>query len=245
MGLPIPGDALRIAEDGEVLIKGPTVFASYWGNSAASAEALTDDGWMRTGDLGELDDEGYLRITGRKKEIIVTAGGKNVAPGPLEDRIRAHALISQAMVVGDGRPYVAALVTVDEEAFPPWKERHGKPADATVADLRDDPDLLAEIQTAVDDANGTVSRAESIRRFGIVDDDFSPGERPADPLAQGPPQRGEQGPVGRHRGPLRVAAVRGARRPTSRRSQAGRSPSGGWALVFSLTRLGARRAGSR
>jgi long-chain acyl-CoA synthetase len=173
VGLPIPGDALRIAEDGEVLIKGPTVFARYWGNSAASAEALTDDGWMRTGDLGELDDEGYLRITGRKKEIIVTAGGKNVAPGPLEGRIRAHALISQAMVVGDGRPYVAVLVTLDEEAFPAWKEKHGKPADATVAELRDDPDLLAEIQTAVDDANSTVSRAESIRRFGIVDDDFS------------------------------------------------------------------------
>jgi len=173
VGLPIPGDALRIAEDGEVLIKGPTVFASYWGNGAASAEALTDDGWMRTGDLGELDDEGYLRITGRKKEIIVTAGGKNVAPGPLEDRIRAHALVSQAMVVGDGRPYVAALVTLDEEAFPPWKEKRGKPAGATVAELRDDPDLVAEIQTAVDDANSTVSRAESIRRFSIVDDDFS------------------------------------------------------------------------
>ncbi len=173
VGLPVPGDALKIAEDGEVLIKGPTVFGRYWGNSAGTAEALTDDGWMRTGDIGELDDEGYLRITGRKKEIIVTAGGKNVAPAPLEDRIRAHFLVSQSMVVGDGRPYVAALVTIDEEAFPVWKEKHTKSAEATAADLRDDPDLRAEIQSAVDDANTTVSRAESIRRFRIVDGDFT------------------------------------------------------------------------
>jgi long-chain acyl-CoA synthetase len=173
VGLPIPGDALKIAEDGEVLIKGPTVFGRYWGNSTATAEVLTDDGWMRTGDLGELDDEGYLRITGRKKEIIVTANGKNVAPAPLEDRTRAHFLVSQTMVVGDGKPYVAALVTVDEEAFPAWKAKHRKPADATAADLRDDPDLVAEIQAAVDDANATVSRSESIRRFRIVDGDFT------------------------------------------------------------------------
>jgi len=173
VGLPVPGDALKIADDGEVLIKGPTVFASYWGNSEGTAEALTDDGWMRTGDLGELDDEGYLRITGRKKEIIVTAGGKNVAPAPLEDRIRAHFLVSQSMVVGDGKPYVAALVTIDEEAFPAWKEKHSKPAGATAAELRDDPDLVAEIQAAVDDANTTVSRGESIRRFRIVDGDFT------------------------------------------------------------------------
>ena len=173
VGLPIPGDALKIAEDGEVLIKGPTVFGRYWGNSTATAEVLTDDGWMRTGDLGALDDEGYLRITGRKKEIIVTANGKNVAPAPLEDRTRAHFLVSQTMVVGDGKPYVAALVTVDEEAFPAWKAKHRKPADATAADLRDDPDLVAEIQAAVDDANATVSRSESIRRFRIVDGDFT------------------------------------------------------------------------
>jgi long-chain acyl-CoA synthetase len=173
VGPPVPGDALKIADDGEVLIKGPTVFTRYWGNSAGTAEALTEDGWMRTGDLGELDDEGYLRITGRKKEIIVTAGGKNVAPAPLEDRIRAHFLVSQSMVIGDGKPYVAALVTIDEEAFPSWKEKHHKAADATAADLRDDPDLVAEIQAAVDDANTTVSRAESIRRFRIVDGDFT------------------------------------------------------------------------
>jgi long-chain acyl-CoA synthetase len=173
VGLPVPGDALKIADDGEILIKGPTVFTSYWGNSAGTSEVLTGDGWLRTGDVGELDDEGYLRITGRKKEIIVTAGGKNVAPAPLEDRIRAHALVSQAMVVGDGRPYVAALVTIDEEAFPAWKEKHGKAADATAADLGNDPDLVAGIQAAIDDANTTVSRAEAIRRFRIVDGDFT------------------------------------------------------------------------
>ncbi|MGA2824594.1 MAG: long-chain fatty acid--CoA ligase [Streptosporangiaceae bacterium] len=173
VGPPVPGDALKIADDGEVLIKGSTVFTSYWGNGASTAEALTEDGWMRTGDLGELDDEGYLRITGRKKEIIVTAGGKNVAPAPLEDRIRAHFLVSQSMVIGDGKPYVAALVTIDEEAFPAWKAKHNKAADATAAGLSNDPDLVAEIQAAVDDANTMVSRAESIRRFRIVDGDFT------------------------------------------------------------------------
>jgi long-chain acyl-CoA synthetase len=173
VGLPVPGNALKIAGDGEVLIKGPTVFGGYWGNSKGTADAVTDDGWMRTGDVGGLDDEGYLRITGRKKEIIVTAGGKNVAPAPLEDRVRAHFLVSQTMVVGDGKPYLAALVTIDEEAFPAWKEKHSKPAGATAAELRDDPDLVAEIQAAVDDANYAVSRAESIRRFRIVDGDFT------------------------------------------------------------------------
>ncbi len=173
VGQVVPGDAIRIADDGEVLIKGPTVFASYWQNPEATADTLTDDGWMMTGDVGELDDEGFLRITGRKKELIVTAGGKNVAPAPLEDRIRAHPLVSQAMVVGDGKPYVAALVTIDEEALPAWKQKHGKPADATIADLRDNNDLIADIQAAVDDANSTVSRAESIRRFRIVDGDFT------------------------------------------------------------------------
>ncbi|HEY0716086.1 MAG TPA: long-chain fatty acid--CoA ligase [Streptosporangiaceae bacterium] len=173
VGQVVPGDAIRISDDGEVLIKGPTVFTSYWQNPDGTAATLTEDGWLRTGDIGELDDEGFLRITGRKKEIIVTAGGKNVAPGPLEDRIRAHALVSQAMVVGDGKPYVAALVTIDSEALPAWKKKHGKPASATVADLRDNNDLIAEIQAAVDDANSTVSRAESIRRFRIVDGDFT------------------------------------------------------------------------
>ena len=173
VGLPLPGVSVRIADDGEVLIKGKTVFPGYWRNDQASADSFTADGWYRSGDIGELDDEGFLRITGRKKEMIVTAGGKNVAPAVLEDRLRTHALISQCMVVGDGRPYVAALITIDPEAFGPWKEQHGKPADATVADLRDDPDLLATIQAAVDDANKAVSRAESIRRFRVLDEDFT------------------------------------------------------------------------
>jgi len=173
VGLPLPGVAFRIADDGEVLVKSQTVFPGYWRNEQATAESFTEDGWLRTGDVGELDDEGFLKITGRKKEMIVTAGGKNVAPAVLEDRLRTHALISQCMVVGDGRPYVAALITIDPEALGPWKEQHGKPATATVADLRDDPDLLADIQSAVDDANKAVSRAESIRRFRVLDVDFT------------------------------------------------------------------------
>ena len=173
VGQPLPGVSIKIAEDGEILIKGPNVFPGYWQNEAATKEAFTEDGWFRSGDLGELDDEGFLRITGRKKELIVTSGGKNVSPAVLEDRLRSHALISQCMVVGDGRPYVAALVTLDADVFGPWKERHGKPADATPSSLRDDPDLVAEVQAAVDDANKAVSRAESIRKFRILDGDFT------------------------------------------------------------------------
>jgi long-chain acyl-CoA synthetase len=173
VGQPLPGVSLRIAEDGEILIKGPNVFAGYWQNKAATAETLDGDGWLHTGDLGELDDEGFLRVTGRKKELIVTAGGKNVAPAVLEDRLRAHPLISQCLVVGDGRPFIACLVTLDEEALEHWKKQHSKPAAATVADLAADPDLTAEIQGAVDDANQAVSRAESIRRFKVLDVDFT------------------------------------------------------------------------
>ena len=134
---------------------------------------MDDGGWLLTGDLGELDDEGFLRVTGRKKELIVTAGGKNVAPAVLEDRLRAHPLISQCMVVGDGRPFIACLVTLDPEALEHWKKQHSKPAGATAADLAADPDLTAEIQAAVDDANQAVSRAESIRRFRVLDVDFT------------------------------------------------------------------------
>jgi long-chain acyl-CoA synthetase len=173
VGLPLPGVAVRIADDGEVQIQGKTVFPGYWQNEKATAEAFTEDGWFRSGDIGELDDEGFLTITGRAKEIIVTAGGKNVAPAVLEDRLRSHLIIGQSMVVGDGKPFVAALITIDDEAFGPWKERHGKPADATVADLKDDPDLIASVQHAVDDANLAVSRAESIRKFRILDSDFT------------------------------------------------------------------------
>ena len=173
VGLPLPGVAIKIAEDGEILIRGVNVFPGYWRNEAATKEAFTEDGWFHTGDVGELDEEGFLKITGRKKEMIVTAAGKNVAPAVLEDRLRSHGLISQCMVVGDGKRFVAALITLDPEAFELWKERHGKPADATIAALRDDPDLVAAVQNAVDDANRAVSRAESIRKFRILDVDFT------------------------------------------------------------------------
>ncbi len=173
VGLPLPGVGIKIADDGEILISGKNVFPGYWHNEAATKEAFAEDGWLLTGDVGELDEEGFLKITGRKKEMIVTAGGKNVAPAVLEDRLRSHALISQCMVVGDGKPFVAALITLDPEALGPWKERHGKPADATIASLRDDPELVADVQAAVDDANLAVSRAESIRKFRILEVDFT------------------------------------------------------------------------
>jgi long-chain acyl-CoA synthetase len=173
VGMPLPGVSARIADDGEILLSGPNVFAGYWQNKEATAADLEPDGWLHTGDLGSLDEAGFLRITGRKKELIVTAGGKNVAPAVLEDRIRAHPLVSQAMMVGDGRPYIACLITLDPDAFGAWKQQHGKPAGAGPADLAADPDLLATIQAAVDDANQAVSRAESIRRFVILPDDFT------------------------------------------------------------------------
>jgi long-chain acyl-CoA synthetase len=173
VGRPLPSVGVRIAHDGEVLISGPHLFRGYWQNEAATKEALDADGWFHTGDLGTLDSDGFLTITGRKKEIIVTAGGKNVAPAVLEDRIRAHALISQCMVVGDQQPFIAALVTIDPEAFDPWKERTGKPAGATVADLVDDADLRAEVQGAVDEANKAVSKAEAIKNFAILRRDFT------------------------------------------------------------------------
>ncbi|WP_327676398.1 AMP-dependent synthetase/ligase [Kitasatospora sp. NBC_00458] len=168
VGQPLPGSAVRIAEDGEVLFKGPQVFTGYWNNPQATAETLKD-GWISTGDIGSLDDEGYLTITGRKKEIIVTAGGKNVAPAVIEDRIRAHALVGEVMVVGDRKPFVACLLTVDEDFFPRWKELNGKPATATVAELREDPDLLAALQSAVDDGNAAVSHAEAVKKFRLLD----------------------------------------------------------------------------
>ncbi len=174
VGLPLPGLSVRIAEDGEILLKSGGVFQGYHQNDEATKEAIGADGWFHTGDLGELDDQGFLRITGRKKEIIVTAGGKNVAPAVLEDRMRAHPLVSQAMVVGDGEPFIAALVTIDPEAFPSWAERVGKGGRA-LSDLLDDPDLHAEVQAAVDDANRAVSKAESVRTFRILPEDFEVG----------------------------------------------------------------------
>lgn len=164
VGKPLPGVTLRIGDDGEILAKGRNVFTGYWENDAATADVIDSDGWFHTGDLGELDADGYLRITGRKKEILVTAAGKNVAPGPLEDALRAHPLISQAMIVGDGRPFVAALITLDPEALP---------AGSTVARLREDPATRAEIQGAVDRANLMVSKAEQIKKFVILDADIT------------------------------------------------------------------------
>jgi long-chain acyl-CoA synthetase len=166
VGRPLPGTSVRVADDGELLFTGGQVFAGYWGNEAATAEALERDGWFHTGDVGEVDDEGFVRITGRKKEILVTAGGKNVAPAVLEDRLRAHALVDQCLVVGDGQPFIAALVTIDRETFPQWADQHGK--SGSVEDNLDDPDLLAAVQAAVDDANAAVSKAESIRKFVIL-----------------------------------------------------------------------------
>jgi long-chain acyl-CoA synthetase len=173
VGRPIPGAGVRITDEGEVVISGGQVFRGYWRNEAATAEAFTEDHWFHTGDIGELDEDGFLRITGRKKELIVTAAGKNVAPAILEDRIRAHFLVSQVLVVGDAQPYIAALVTIDPEALPAWKEKAGKPAEATVADLADDPDLRAEVQAAIDEANKAVSKAESVRRFRILPCDLT------------------------------------------------------------------------
>ena len=173
VGRPIPGQTIRIADDGEILVRGPVVFRGYHGNPDATAEAVTD-GWFHTGDAGELDEAGFLRITGRKKELIVTAGGKNVAPAVLEDRLRAHPLVGQVVVVGDGQPFIAALVTVDAEALPRWRRQHGKPeGDGSAADLVDDPELRGEIAAAVEEANRAVSRAEQIRKFRILPGDFT------------------------------------------------------------------------
>jgi len=171
VGLPLPGSGVRIAADGEIEVKGVQVFRGYHANEAATAESL-HDGWFRTGDLGSLDDEGYLRITGRKKEIIVTAGGKNVAPAVLEDRLRAHPLISQVIVVGDQRPFIGALVTLDPEGVPGWLAAHGKP-EMTLAEAAKDADVLASLDKAVEKANKAVSRAESVRKYRILDTDLT------------------------------------------------------------------------
>jgi long-chain acyl-CoA synthetase len=171
VGQPLPGTEVRVAEDGELLFRGGQVFAGYWENEPATAEVLGRDGWFHTGDVGEIDEEGFVRITGRKKEILVTAGGKNVAPAVLEDRVRSHALVSQCLVVGDGQPFIAALVTIDQESFVDWASAHAKTGD--LRSLVDDPDLRGEVQHAVDEANAAVSRAESIRKFVILPEDWT------------------------------------------------------------------------
>ncbi|QKE84549.1 AMP-dependent synthetase/ligase [Arthrobacter sp. NEB 688] len=171
VGPPLPGVDLRIADDGEICIRGINVFRAYRGNDDATRESVRD-GWFHTGDIGELDAKGYLRITGRKKEILVTAGGKNVAPAVLEDRLRAHPLVSQCIVVGDGKPFIGALVTLDDEMYPGWAANHGL-EDLPFSKAKDDPRIHDEIQRAVDEANTAVSKAESIRKFVILDSDFT------------------------------------------------------------------------
>lgn len=172
VGKLLPGNSMRVADDGELLVRGGVVFSGYWKNEQATADAMVD-GWFKTGDLGAVDADGFLTITGRKKEIIVTAGGKNVAPAVLEDQLRAHPLISQAMAVGDAKPFIGALITIDPEAFAGWKQRHGKNSDASVGDLATDPDLTAEVEAAIKQANLAVSHAESIRKFRILPVDFT------------------------------------------------------------------------
>ncbi len=172
VGRPIQGGSIRIADDGEVLIKGGHVFSGYWNNEVATGEVFSDGNWFHSGDIGVLDNEGYLSITGRKKEIIVTAAGKNVAPAVLEERMRSHALVSQVMVVGDAKPFIAALVTLDADAIGSWAEANGL-AVVPIADLATNPKVLAAVQSAVDYANKAVSRAEAVRTFRVLPEDLS------------------------------------------------------------------------
>jgi long-chain acyl-CoA synthetase len=172
VGRPIPGTSLRIAEDGEILIKGDQVFSGYWNNETATADSLTDGQWFRSGDIGVLDDDGFLSITGRKKEIIVTAAGKNVAPAVLEDRMRSNPLVSQVMVVGDAKPFIAALVTLDSDAASAWAVAHGLD-DVSMEQLAQNEDLITDVHSAVDDANQAVSRAEAIKAFRVLPQDLS------------------------------------------------------------------------
>ncbi|MBT3165204.1 long-chain fatty acid--CoA ligase [Streptomyces sp. Vc74B-19] len=172
VGIPVPGTAVRIADDGEVHIKGGIVFGAYWNNPDATEEVL-DDGWFATGDLGALDEDGYLTITGRKKDLIVTSGGKNVSPALLEDRLRSRPPVAQCLVVGDNRPFVAALVTLDPETVAHWLSVRGMPADTPMSEVIRDPRMRADVQKAVDYANEAVSRAESIRKFALMEGEFT------------------------------------------------------------------------
>ncbi len=167
VGPALPGVGVRLADDGEIEVRGIDVFKEYWNNPEATAAAF-HDGWFRTGDIGSFDAEGFLTITGRKKEIIVTAGGKNVSPAALEDPIRANPIVSQVVVVGDAKPFIAALVTLDPEMLPSWLSNNGLPSDMTLADAARNDAVRAEVQRAIDTANDRVSRAESIRKFTIL-----------------------------------------------------------------------------
>ena len=173
VGPALPGVGVRLADDGEIEVRGINVFKEYWNNPEATAEAFSDGGWFRTGDIGSFDSEGFLTITGRKKEIIVTAGGKNVAPAALEDPIRANPIIGQVVVVGDQRPFISALVTLDPEMLPTWLANNGLEATMSLADASKSDAVRAEVQRAVDAANARVSRAESIRKFTILDSEWT------------------------------------------------------------------------
>ncbi|MEV4667755.1 AMP-dependent synthetase/ligase [Microbacterium sp. LWO12-1.2] len=173
VGPALPGVGVRLADDGEIEVRGINVFKEYWNNEAATAEAFSEGGWFRTGDIGSFDSEGFLTITGRKKEIIVTAGGKNVAPAALEDPIRANPIIGQVVVVGDQKPFISALITLDPEMLPTWLANNGLPSDLSLADASKNAAVRAEIQSAVDAANARVSRAESIRKFTILDSEWT------------------------------------------------------------------------
>jgi long-chain acyl-CoA synthetase len=170
--VPIPGGAVRIEPDGEVLLKGPILFSGYWHNLEATADAMHGD-WFSTGDLGSLDADGYLTITGRKKDILITSGGKNVSPSLLEDRLRSRPPVGQCMVVGDGRHYVVALITLEAEEMEHWLTVRRRPLDTPFAELARDPELNRQLQAAVDYANEAVSRAESIRAYRLVLGEFT------------------------------------------------------------------------
>lgn len=173
VGPALPGVGVRLADDGEIEVRGVNVFKEYWNNPAATADAFSDGGWFRTGDIGSFDSEGFLTITGRKKEIIVTAGGKNVAPAALEDPIRANPIIGQVVVVGDQRPFISALITLDPEMLPTWLANAGLPKEMSLVEASKNDAVRAEIQKAVDAANARVSRAESIRKFTVLDSEWT------------------------------------------------------------------------
>ncbi|MBF9011409.1 AMP-dependent synthetase/ligase [Corynebacterium phoceense] len=180
VGPPLEGVSIKINDEGEILIKGDIVFDGYWNNPEATAKSI-QDGWYNTGDLGEINDEGKVVITGRKKDLIVTAGGKNVSPGPMEDQLRSHPLISQAMVVGDGKPFIGLLVTLDDDALARWRLAHNIPEGRSMKELATDATLRAEIQDAINQVNSTVSHAEGIKKFFILETDLTEEENELTP----------------------------------------------------------------
>lgn len=176
VGRPVGGMEIKANADGELLMRGNCLFAGYWNNPEATAEAIDSEGWYNSGDLGDIDEDGYVSITGRKKDLIVTAGGKNVSPGPMEDILREHPLISQALLVGDGKPFIGALITLDDAMFSRWKAEHSIPEDKSPKDVATDPRLRADIQDAINTANATVSHAEGIKKFYILNQDLTEEE---------------------------------------------------------------------